>query len=113
MKVQTNMWSVQYYPVTQSHVLVSTNTMPCSQQSLTEARNDQSQDDIFKETLTDHEPPSHTPTNEVKETMDAEPSSHTSPNKFNKAINARPTIDTSIFVTGFEKSHLRHTIMNV
>ena len=56
------------------HVLVSAHTMPCSQQSLIEARNDQSQDELFKETLTDHEPPSYTPTNKVKETMDAKPS---------------------------------------
>ena len=66
--------------------------MPCSQQSLTEARNDQLQDDLFKETITDRKPSNDTPTNELKGTMDAGPSSHTSPDK---AINAQPTTDTS------------------
>ena len=75
-----------------SRIPVSTHTMPCSQQSLTEARNDQLQDDLFKETITDRKPSNDTPTNELKGTMDIGPSSHTSPDK---AINAQPTTDTS------------------
>ena len=66
--------------------------MPCSHQSVTEARNDQLQDEVFEVTIIDHKPSSHSPTNELKETMDAEPSSRTSTYE---AINAQPTTDTS------------------